>query len=238
MTQMRSEFDRQLEDLKRTAIEMGAFVVGMLSDALRGLVERDAALANEVRKRDDAADNMDEAIEIAATRLLALQQPMAGDLRAITATLKLVTDLERTGDYAVAIARTTIVLVDEPSAEYVDAVAAMGRMAERIVRDSLRAYEAADADMAYAVRKTDKAIDDEWHRIEAELIGWITAHPVYAKQGAHLILIARYLERIGDHAKNICERVAYMATGSRKPWRKRVPQDGALGESAAGSEDG
>ncbi|HQK92831.1 MAG TPA: phosphate signaling complex protein PhoU [Armatimonadota bacterium] len=219
MDHPRATFDQELEDLRRSALEMGAFVSGMLDDALKSLFDRNTDLANELRERDALADEMDEAIESRATRLLALQQPVAGDLRVVTASLKVVTDLERMGDYAVAVARTTLALASEPPAECPPAMREISRLAQTIVRESLQAFEAGDVEFARRVRQGDKAIDRLWHELEADLVSWMTREPARAPQAARYLLVARYLERIGDHAKNVCERVAYMVTGRRKPWR-------------------
>jgi len=237
LTSVRTAFTEELGDLKKTALRMGEFVAGMLRDALEALYTQDVALARDVKARDDTADGLDEAIENQATRLLALQQPMARDLRAITASLKIVTDLERIGDYAVAIARTAITLADEPFFKPLEDTRRIGDMGQRIVSDAMAAFEAESVDLARATRTADKAIDDLWHHLETELIDWMKREPRTVDQAARLILVARYVERIGDHAKNICERVAYMQTGFRKPWRQaayraqpQAPEGGAGGE--------
>lgn len=240
MTSVRTAFTEQLAELKQNALRMGEFVGCMLRDALQALVAQDVVLAQDVRARDDTADEMDEAIENQSTRLLALQQPMARDLRSVTATLKIVTDLERVGDYAVVIARTAITLADKPFFKPLEDTDRMGKMALRIVSDAMVAFETESLETARATRSQDKAIDELWHHLEAELIDWMNREPSTIPQAARLILVARYLERIGDHAKNICERVAFMQTGYRKPWRQAAfqAQPAAQGEVAGGEPRG
>ncbi len=218
MTQLRAGFDRDLDALKASALTMGQLVTSMLSDSLVSLWGKDGALAQEVRERDAEADELDEAIETAATGLLALQQPVASDLRTVTATLKMVTDLERIGDYAVAIARAAEAVFDEPERGEIAELHQMGELTLGIVRDALHVYEIGNVELARAVRKQDKQIDALWHGIEALAVERMRSDPECIREATHHILIARYLERVGDHAKNICERVAYMKTGRRKPW--------------------
>lgn len=224
MISVRSRFDEELEHLKASALRMGEFVGNMLADSLEALFSQNVALARDVRERDAVADEMDEAIETAATHLLALQQPMAGDLRAVTAALKVVTDLERIGDYAVAVARVALALSEEVFFKPLDDTRRMADLAMEIVRRAMHAFALGDLELAIEVRRSDKAIDALWHALEIELIEHMRSRPETIPQATRLMLVARYLERVGDHAQNICERVAYMETGSRKPWRKARPQ--------------
>lgn len=233
MTQLRSGFDRDLDALKESALTMGQFVTDMLTDALSALWDKDMGLASAVRERDSEADELDEAIETAATRLLATQQPVAGDLRKVTATLKLVTDLERIGDYAVAIARAAEAIRDEPERCSASELMRMGTLARAIVQDAIHAYDVEDVELARAVRAQDKEIDVLWRSIETALAEQMSADSGLIREGTHHLLIARYLERVGDHAKNVCERVAYMRTGKRKPWATGGSAPSAPGAGAA-----
>jgi phosphate transport system protein len=225
MTQLRAGFDRDLDALKTSALTMGQLVTDMLSDSLNALWRKDGVLAREVQDRDAEADELDEAIETAATHLLALQQPVAGDLRTVTATLKMVTDLERIGDYAVAITRAAEAIRDEPARGETEKLESMGELTLGIVRDALHVYEGGDVELARAVRKQDKRIDVLWREIETQSVERMREDPGCIREATHHLLIARYLERVGDHAKNICERVAYMRTGHRKPWAVAGPGD-------------
>lgn len=234
MTQLRAGFDRDLDALKSSALTMGQLVTGMLSDSLMSLWNRDGGLAREVQDRDAEADELDEAIETDATRLLALQQPVAGDLRTVTATLKMVTDLERIGDYAVAITRAGEAIADEPDRGEAEQLHVMCDLTVGIVRDALHVYDVGDVELARAVRKQDKQIDVLWREIETLSVERMRRDPDCIREATHHLLIARYLERVGDHAKNICERVAYMKTGHRKPWARRSPADAGPSDPEAG----
>ena len=226
MASIRTGFAGQLAELHSLVQEMGAFVSQMLDDSIQALLTQDASLAEDVRERDNVADELDERIETLATRLLALQQPMAGDLRAITASLKIVTDLERIADYAVAIARVAASLAGEPYFKPLEDTTRMADLVKEIVRQSLEAFDRNDVAFAKQVRDSDKAIDQLWNKLEAELIDWMKREPRVVEQATRLVLVARYFERIGDHAKNITERVAFRETGHRKPSRFKEAANG------------
>jgi phosphate transport system protein len=219
MDSLRPDFEAQLERLGATVLNMGSLVTGMLHDAMQSLVAQDATLAREVRKRDALANQLDDEIEETSIRLLALQCPVGGDLRRISSALKVITDLERVGDYATDIAKSTLALSDQPFVKPLEDIPLMGRLVEQMIHDALKAWSSRDVVFGKQVRDEDKEIDRVYKRVFEDLMGWLEREPAQARQAAQLLLVARYLERLGDHTKNIIERVAYAETGMRRPWR-------------------
>lgn len=228
MTTLRSAFAAEMENLEKQLLRMGSFVEGMLATATQALVEQNDALANEVILRDDIADEMDLNIEHACMRLLALQQPVAKDLRTIGTALKIITDLERIGDYSVDIARMAKRLSGEPYFKPLEDIPRMSRMVQSMVRDALRAFVDRNLDLVRQVCEKDQEVDDLWHALLEELLQRMEQDPKIIRQAVALLLVARYLERIGDHATNVAERVHYTETGQlvqiARPHRPRLEE--------------
>lgn len=219
METLRSEFSGQLCELQDRVLRMGEFVEAMLHDAMRALVTQDAELAREVRKRDARANEFDAEIETAAVTLLALQHPLAGDLRFVASALKIVTDLERLGDYACDIGKCAIALADTPLFTPLEDIPQMGEVVQGMIHDALGTFASRDVVEGKRIRDRDREVDRLYKRVFAQLIEWMEREPTVIPQALQLLLVARYLERLGDHTKNLIERVAYMETGSRWPWR-------------------
>lgn len=213
MTMLRSAFAAEMENLEKQLLRMGSFVENMLASATKALVEQDENLANEVILRDDIADEMDLNIEHMCMRLLALQQPLAKDLRTIGTALKIITDLERIGDYSVDIARVAKRLLREPYYKPLEDIPLMSEIVTSMVREALRAFVDRDLELVRQVCEKDTDVDQIWHRLAAELTEQMEKDPKLVRQAVSLILAARYLERIGDHATNVAERVYYTETG-------------------------
>lgn len=230
---LRHEFETQMQQLDESVLRMGSFVVAMLYDAMRALETQDEALAREVRKRDELANQFDDEIEQAAMRLLALQHPVAGDLRRIVAALKAVTDLERVGDYATDIARCAIHLVDEPYFAPLEDIPYMGRLVESMIQDALKTYSTRDIVFGKQVRDRDKEVDRVYKRVYGQILEWMEREPRVIRQASELLFVARYLERLGDHTKNVIERVAYAEMGSRWPWRSEAWKEARRAEKEA-----
>jgi phosphate transport system protein len=209
----RSEYRESLQDLRGLVLEMGTLVETMLGRAMEALINRDVPLAQEIRRRDDAADDLDSRIEELGTRLLALQQPMARDLREIGSALRIATDLERIGDYSRDIAGIARRLGGEPFHWPLEDIPDMGEKAGHLIRLATRAFLNADAELAAAVITQDEEIDTVWHRLRDQLIAHMQDDPRRVPQATQLLFVARYLERIGDHATNVAERVIYIETG-------------------------
>jgi phosphate transport system protein len=215
---------------------MGAFVESMLEKAVRALAEHDVNLAREVIRSDDIADDMDLDIEQQCMRLLALQQPMSSDLRTIGTVMKVIADVERIGDYSVDIARAAIKLASTEYYKPLVDIPRMAEMARTMLRHALEALVKGDLALVNTVVDEDDAVDRMWYGLLDELEGIMQERPEVVPQAVTLLLVARYLERIADHAVNVAERVAYMETGrledlalSHRP--DYAPEDSNLGST-------
>ena len=212
-SEVRSAFRGELWELRDTVVRMGSFVESMLSHAMDSLIRQDAELAQEVRRSDDVADNLDLEIEQVAMRLLALQQPLARDLRAIAASLRMGADLERIGDYSKDIAKVTQRLAGAAYFQPLEDIPLMARHAGEMVRLAMRCFVDRDLELARRVGAMDQKLDDLWDALRLQLMDHMRRDPACIEQATHLMLVARYLERIGDHTVNVVERVNYIETG-------------------------
>jgi phosphate transport system protein len=207
---MPRHFHDELDALKQTLLAMGGLVEDQIGRAVGALLGRDTPAAREVVERDAQVNAYDVEIDEKCVELLALHQPTAGDLRFITTTLKIVTDLERIGDQAVNIAQRVIELNREPQLKpYID-LPRMAERAQRMVKESLDAFVSRDTVLARQVCGEDGAVDDLNHQIFRELLTFMMEDPKTISRALHLILVARFLERVADHATNIAEMVVFM----------------------------
>ncbi len=209
----RHAFEEQLDTLHRKLMSMGLLVEEAIHKAIKALVERDARLAEEVIESDQIINQLEQEIETGCFRMIALQQPVGSDLRRIGTMLKLVTDLERMGDHAVSISKTTRRLLQEPYPKPLIDIPIMADNVKAMVRDSLNAYIAKDKQMAEEVALRDDVVDKLFSKIFRDLIEIMKNHEQTITQGTHLLLVAQYLERIADHVTNICEWTIYLHTG-------------------------
>lgn len=237
METIRRDFDSQLKQLDDLVLRMGSLVVSMLGDAMQALITQDETLAQQVRTRDDLANELDDEIESFSMRLLALQCPVASDLRRIASALKVVTDLERVGDYATDIAGCAINLLDEPYFSPLEDIPEMGRIVIGMIQDALRTYVNRDIVFGKQVRDRDKEVDRIHKRVHGQLLEWMQKEPRFIRQASELLFVTRYLERLGDHTKNVIERVAYAETGSRWPWRADEWKAARAAEKAAAAAE-
>ncbi len=212
----RKEFDRELGSLQDDLKTMGVVVEDMLGRCMKALAERDVGLAKEVEDADDIVDHYNLDIESRALCLLALQQPMARDLRTIAAAMKIITDVERAGDYAVDIAKVAEQLADRPLFKPLEDIPKMAQIVQEMLRETLNAFVSRDLDLVQHMISLDEEVDHLYHSLYDELIGFIKRDPGLTDQAVGLLLIARYLERIADHITNIGERIYYMETGELK----------------------
>jgi phosphate transport system protein len=213
MPHPRQTFDAQLRALEQRLLRMGGFVEGMLEDAVKSLATQDVALAEEVVRRDDIADEQDIDIESTSMHLLALQQPMSKDLRVIGTALKITTDLERIGDYSVDIAKTTLNLAGIPFPTPLVRIPRMAEYTVQMVQGVLEAFVNRDLSKVEEVIALDDKVDELYVQVWDMLISEMEQSSDNVVRAANLILVARYLERIADHAVNVAERVYYMETG-------------------------
>ena len=212
---MRSRFDEQLALLKRELIEMGALCEEVIALAAQSLAEGSAALARRVAPLDAEIDRKEREIESLCLKLLLQQQPVACDLRQISAALKMITDMERIGDQAEDIAEI-VVFLDGRGAESSELLRAMARSAIKMVTESVDAYVGRDVALAGQVIREDDVVDDYFARVKSALIGRIAHDPSDGELALDLLMIAKYFERIGDHATNIAEWVIFSVTGEHK----------------------
>jgi phosphate transport system protein len=212
-TQTRKSFDDELQEMKQDILKMGSVVEEMLAGSVKALRERDAALADRIIAMDDIVDEYNLTIEQRCLRLLALQQPMARDLRMIAAGLYIIKDVERMGDYALDIAKAAKKLAGmEPITPFVK-IPATARIVQRMLHDSLQAFVNHDVDAISEIAREDDEVDALYRQVRDEMIALIEGDPQVALRAVELVLVARYLERIADHITNVGERIAYMETG-------------------------
>lgn len=209
---MRSRFDEQLAQLKCELIEMGALCEEAIALAAKALDEADVKLAAKVAPLSGEIDRMERNIESMCLKLLLSQQPVARDLRMISAALKLITDMERIGDQASDIAEI-INFLDGRSIEECEYIGEMAKAAIRMVTDSVDAYVKQDIDAAHRVIEGDDVVDDYFDKVKTSLISLIANNPDEGRYALDLLMIAKYFERIGDHAVNIAEWVVFSVTG-------------------------
>lgn len=209
---MRSRFDEQLAILNRELIEMGALCEEAIALAAKALTDKDKTMAAKVAAMDAEIDQKELNIESMCLKLLLQQQPVARDLRQISAALKMITDMERIGDQAEDISEIVITL-DGRYAENSALLKGMAESAIQMVTESVDAYVKRDTALAHKVIEMDDIVDDYFDQVKAELISKIAGEPADGEYALDLLMIAKYLERIGDHAVNIAEWVIFSVTG-------------------------
>lgn len=208
---------RELETIHHDILGMGTLVEEAIYDADRALSHQDLALAQRVVEGDEAIDELERHIEASCVRLLALKRPLASDLRAVTTALKVITDLERMGDHATEIAGIALKIGSDPLIKPLIDIPHMSAMARQMVHESLDAFVRRDVDLARKVCQDDDPVDKLYFGLYDELLGFIMQgeDTLRAGQALSLLFVARFLERIADHATNIAERVIYLVTGER-----------------------
>ena len=206
-------YEHQLRLLKDKLLLMSHQAEQMISDSMRALAERRPSLADEVISRDDTLDHLEVEIDTLCYEILALEQPVASDLRFIATALKIVRDIERIGDTAVNIAERARELIQEPELKKLVALPLMARAAEGILKNSLDAFVNSDADLAEKVIREDDEIDGLYEQIFRELLTYMIEDTRNISRAIKLIFIAKHLERVGDHSANIAEMVVFMVRG-------------------------
>jgi phosphate transport system protein len=206
-------FEQQLRTLKDRLLLMGHHAEKMIADAMHALVERRPSLAEEVIKSDDTLDQLELEIDNLCYEILALEHPVARDLRFVATALKIVRDIERIGDIAVNIAERSRELIQEPVLKRLIDFPIMADAAQRILKDSLDAFVNSDAELAEKVIRDDRLIDDLNERMFRELLTYMMEDTRYISRAMKLIFIAKHLERVGDHSANIAEMVIFLVRG-------------------------
>jgi phosphate transport system protein len=212
----RERFSQQIMDVKHKVVKMGALVEDIIELAITSLKNQDLEAAKRVYAEDDKIDEIELEIEQDCMRMLALQQPLAKDLRTVATALKIITDLERMGDHAVNIAKITLEIGNDPLIKPLIDIPRMAQIAQNMLRLSLDSFVREDIDLAEKVAEMDEEVDDIYLAIFDEIIELISSDRNITRQGTKLLFIGRFLERIADHTTNICERIIYMVTGELK----------------------
>jgi len=207
------QFEQQLRALKDKLLLMSHHAEKMIADAIRALVERRPSLAEEVIKSDDEMDQLELDVDNQCYEILALEQPVARDLRFIATALKIVRDIERIGDIAVNIAERAIELIQEPEMKRLIDLPIMAEAAQRILKESLDAFVNSDAELAEKVIRDDTFVDDCYEQIFRELLTYMMEDTKYISRALKVIFIAKHLERVGDHSSNIAEMVIFLVRG-------------------------
>jgi phosphate transport system protein len=213
----RSSFDKALKELQQDILRLGSLVEQAVYDSVQSFTRQDVAGAAQVIMSDELVDTLFLEIEDRCVKLLATQQPMARDLRVAVAGIKILLNLERMADYAVDIARATMCLSSQPlNVQPLAYIPEMARIIQKMIKDGLDAYVHYDVEKARAMCALDDDVDFIFARAFRELINCMKKDPESVTQGAYLLYVVRYLERIADHATNIGEALIYLVTGERK----------------------
>jgi phosphate transport system protein len=210
-------YDQELKRLRNMMTQMGGIVETQVALAADAIMQRDAAAATRAVEEDPKVDALEREVESFVIRLLALRQPMAGDLRQIVAALKITGDLERIGDYAANVAKRSIVLSQFTLPYSLAGLAHLARLVQEQLKSIIDALGDADADKALEVWRSDQVVDDIYNAIFRELITYMMEDPRNITPCTHLLFIAKNLERIGDHATNIAENLYYAVKGETLP---------------------
>ena len=212
---MRSRFDEQLKLLNKELIEMGAMCEEVIALAAKALLDGDGSLAEKVEPLDTEIDQMERDIEAMCLKLLLQQQPVARDLRQISAALKMITDMERIGDQAADIAEIIPFFLSHNTFDCT-LVCRMAQQASSMVTQSVDAFVRRDVDLARSIAKQDDLVDEDFSNVKQALIAAIAREPGQGEVALDLLMIAKYFERIGDHAVNLSEWVEFSVTGVHK----------------------
>ncbi len=214
-------FDEDIGQLRGLIAQMGGLAEQAIVASMRALREHDLDAAQAVIEGDRQIDAIELEVERLAVQLIALRAPLADDLREVVAALKIAGVVERIGDYAKNIARRVAAIENHGDIEPLSVLPAMADMARKMVHDVLDAFAARDAAAAVLVCESDRAVDDFYNSLFRVLVTYMMENPASIGQVAHLLFIAKNLERVGDHATNVAEMVYYAATGVHMGERER-----------------
>lgn len=222
---MRNRFDRELNLLNEDLIEMGNAIESSIEAAVTALIEQNIDLAKRVIEGDKEINEIEKDIEKRCMKLLIQQQPVATDLRMISSALKMITDMERIGDQASDISEITIRLVKEKYLKEIVHIPQMAKATIKMVKDSIDAFVKKDLDLAISVIYYDDIVDNLFNIVKNEVIDLIRESADNGEQAVDFLMIAKYFERIGDHAENIAEWVYYSIAGSHYKRNYKEPRE-------------
>lgn len=214
-------FDEDIGRLRGMIAQMGGLAELAIVESMEALKRHDLDAAERIVAGDQQIDLLEQEVERLAVQLIALRAPLADDLREVVAALKIASVVERIGDYAKNIARRVAAIEDHGDIEPLSVLPAMAEMACRMVHDVLDAFAARDAEAAVRVSESDRSVDDFYNSLFRALVTYMMENPASIGQVAHLLFIAKNLERVGDHATNVAEMVYYAATGVHMGERER-----------------
>ncbi len=206
---MRSKFDEQLIELNKEMIEMGNKIILSIKNAIEALVDKDVNIAKVIMESDGEVDQLQKKIEGICFNILIQQQPVAKDLRTVTAAMKMVTDMERIGDHAADISEMTILMGQNSQINKFEHISKMATETMIMLNHSIEAYVEKDATKAKSVIEHDDTVDDLFVEAKKDVIDLILNNPSEGEEATDILMIAKYFERIGDHATNIAEWVIY-----------------------------
>ena len=212
----RASLDRELQGIQDSVLRLGELVDGAIQKAIQSLAARDTSLARSVVSEDAAINRLRFQTEEACLALIATQQPAAGDLRTVVAAMNIVSDLERMADHAAGIARIVLRMGDEPLLKPLIDIPRMAEACRQMLRDSLAAFVQRDAEQARSIAGMDDTIDGLYQQVFRELLSFMVEDPRTTTRALYLLFAAHNLERIGDRATNIAERVVFMTSGEMR----------------------
>lgn len=213
---IRYEFEKELTRMHKELLKMGALIEQSIDDTIKAMKNQDVALAREVIQRDDEIDQMELVMEAECIMLVTRQQPIASDLRLIASVLKIVTDLERIADHCADISEYVIRLSNEPYKKPLEHIPMMAQQVKKMVKDTIDSYVEKDIGKARKVIDDDDIVDKYFEDIVKEIQDLMKTQEDFIIQGTYFIFIVKYLERMADHATNICEWIEYTITGKLK----------------------
>ena len=214
-------FDQDIGQLRGLISQMGGLAEAAIGNAIVALQRGDLELAEQIRRDDRKIDAIEADVERTAVRIIALRAPLANDLREVVAALKIAAVVERIGDYAKNIAKRIPLIEGEHRIEPLSTIPAMAKLAAEMVHDVLDAFAARDATAAIEICARDRTLDDFYDSIFRTLVTYMVENPRTIGQCAHLLFVAKNLERIGDHATNVAEMIYFAATGTQMTDRER-----------------
>lgn len=213
---MRNRFDKQLDTLNNEMIQMGSLIEQAIEMAVSALVRQDVERAKEAIAFDEEIDRQEKTVESLCLKLLLEQQPVAKDLRLISSALKMITDMERIGDHAADISEITILLSKSPYHKKLEYIQSMAKETTVMVVKSIEAFVNKDIKIAKEVIQQDDKVDELFLQVKKYIIESIAKDPSNGEQATDLLMVAKYFERIGDHATNIAEWVIFSITGNHE----------------------
>lgn len=227
-------YDEELHHLNDIIARMGGLAEAQLSHAIQAFMKRDSELAARTVEADSRVDELEHEVDAFVIRLLALRQPMGGDLREIIAALKISSDLERIADYATNVAKRVMVLIQSPPVHPAHMIQRMARLAQSMIKDVLDAYIERDAEKAIDVWRRDEEVDEMYTSLFRELLTYMMEDPRRIGPCTHLLFIAKNIERIGDHATNVAENIYFLVHG--KPLLQARPKGDSTDYMSVGQD--